>query len=545
MSGGADRRLHPGTIFLRFIKEAPQTMVALPAALAFSSKTGLNGALYGAAALGAALLAVKWLVWRRFRYGLGATEIVIESGVLHRNRRSIPFDRVQDVDIERTFLARLFGLAKVRIETGAGGKDEGLLDSVSLAEANRLREAVRGGRSGAVPSASVQEAEAPAQQRLFAMDPPRLVLFGLFNFSLVYIAGLFAILQTFDRFLPFDIYDPARWVGLVDEYLPARWTLGAIAAVLLVAVALGAAAGVVRTVARDFGFRLSLEGERLRREQGLFTRKEAVISRRRVQLAQVSGGPVRGLFGWAGLSFQTLGDGTDRSGYQSAAPFATRSEIEAVLAEVPPLRLPPPPEMTRVSRRHILRSAAGTLLPALAGVAAASYWLPYAPALLAALPLLVGAAALERRYHRYGLAGDLLFVSRGVWRRRLWLIPLRNVQSLSLSRGPIQRRLGLATLAIDTAGASIINAPRIVDLRSEAAEALAAETFRRCSSSRADLTSTGTVRVELVEAPSFPLPEAVQERPSTGSARTEKGSGRTEEDEAGGQASGKKSGTER
>jgi putative membrane protein len=476
VSDGADRRLHPATIALRFIKEAPQTLVVLPAVLAFSSKTGLSGALYGAAALGIALLAVKWLVWRRFRYGVGAAEIVIESGVLHRNRRSIPFDRVQDVDIERTFLARLFGLAKVRIETGAGGKDEGLLDSVSLAEANRLREAVRAGRAGAVPSES--EADGPAQQILFAMEPPRLILFGLFNFSLVYIAGLFAILQTFDRFLPFDIYDPARWVGLVDEYLPARWTFAAIAAVLFVAAALGAIAGVLRTVARDYGFRLSLEGDRLRREQGLLTRKEAVISRRRVQLAQVSGGPVRGLFGWSGLSFQTLGAGTDRGGHQSAAPFATRSEIEAVLAQVPPLRLPPPPEMEQVSRRHIVRKLAGTLVPAVAGIAALTYWLPLAPALLALLPLLGVAAALERRFHRYALAGDLLFVSRGVWRRRLWLVPLGNVQSLSLSRGPIQRRLGLATLAIDTAGASLFNAPRIVDLRGEAAEALAAEISR-------------------------------------------------------------------
>jgi putative membrane protein len=482
---GADRHLHPGTIALRFIKEAPQTLLALPAALAFSSRSGLTGALYAAAGLGVILLVAKWIAWRRFKYGVGATEIVIESGVLNRNRRSIPFDRVQDVDIERTFLARLFGLAKVRIETGAGGKDEGLLDSVSLAEAHRLRETVRARRAGAV-DADAQESEGPAAKTLFALDVPRLVLSGLFNFSLVYIAGLFALLQTFDRFLPFDIYDPARWVGLVDEYLPARWTFGAVAAVLLVAAALGAVAGVLRTASRDYGFRLSLEGERLRREQGLFTRKEAVISRRRVQLAEISGGPVRGLFGWSGLAFQTLGAGADRGGHQSAAPFATRGEIEAVLAEVAPLRLPPPPELMPVSRRHILRSVAGMLPPALAAIAALSYWLPLAPALLAALPLLAVAAALDRRFHRYGLAEDLLFVGRGVWRRRLWVIPLANVQSLSLSRGLLQRRLGLATLAIDTAGASMIAAPRIVDLSGEAAEALAAEISRRASMRRFD-----------------------------------------------------------
>ncbi len=490
-AGLADRRLHPGTIALRFIKDAPQTLLALPAALAFSSRVDLSGALYLAAGLGVILLAAKWLVWRRFKYGVGAAEIVIESGILHRNRRIIPFDRVQDVDIERTFLARLFGLAKVRIETGAGGKDEGLLDSVSLAEADRLRETVRAGRAGDV-LANKQEAEEPASRPLFAMDPPRLLLFGMFNFSLVYIAGLFALLQTFDRFLPFDIYDPARWVGLVGEYLPARWTFGAVAAVLFVAAALGAVAGLVRTVARDYGFRLSLEGDRLRREQGLFTRKEAVISRRRVQLALVSGGPVRALFDWSGLSFQTLGAGAERGGHQSAAPFASRSEIAAVLAEVAPLRLPPPPELIQVSRRHIVRSTAGTLLPALAGIAALSFWSPFAPALLAALPLLAVAAVLERRYHRYAISGDMLFVSRGVWRRRLWLIPLGNIQSLSLSRGPIQRRLGLVTLAIDTAGASMINAPRIVDVRGETAEALAAEII--CRRAQASGRKSGTER---------------------------------------------------
>lgn len=487
MSDGADRRLHPGTIALSFVREAPRTLLAAPTALAFSSKTGLTGALYLAAGLAVLLLAVKWLAWRRFKYGVGAAEIVIESGILNRNRRSIPFDRVQDVDIERSFLARMFGLAKVRIETGAGGKDEGLLDSVSLAEAGRLREAVRAVRAGSVAKAAETGIDGPAPHILFAMGPARLILFGLFNFSLVYIAGLFALLQTFDQFLPFDIYDPARWLGLVDDYLPARWTFGAIAAILLVAAALGTMAGILRTVARDFGFRLSLEGNRLRREQGLFTRKEAVISRRRVQLAEIGGGPLRGLFGWSGLAFQTLGAGSERGGHQSAAPFATRSEIEAVLTQVPPLRLPPPPELIQVSSRHILRKVLGIWAPATVVIAILSWWQPWAPALLALLPPIAAAAALERRFHRYGLADDLLFVRRGVWRRRLWLIPLANVQSLALSRGPIQRRLGLATLAIDTAGASMINAPRIVDLRGEAAEALVREIsrLRPLSSARA------------------------------------------------------------
>ncbi|HEX2763257.1 MAG TPA: PH domain-containing protein [Allosphingosinicella sp.] len=469
----ADRRLHPGTILLRFLKEAPGAVLAVPAGVAFASRGGFTRIFALVAVMTAVVVFSKWLAWRRFRYVVGASEIVVESGIFSRNRRTIPFDRVQDVDIERTFLARVFGLARVRIETGAGGRDEGLLDSVTLAEAQRLREIVRAFHAVA-PQAEAAVETAPEGRLLYAMGVPRLLLFGLFSFSLMYIAGFFALLQTFDGLLPFDIYDPARWMGLIGDYLPERFTAAAIAIVLFLAVLLGLIAGVVRTAARDFGFRLVLEGGRFRREHGLFTRREAVIPRRRVQLAAVDTGPVRNAFGWSGLSFQTLGSGGERSGRQAAAPFAERDEVAAILAEAGAYRLPPPPELATVSRRHILRSLVGKLLPLAALILAGSLWRPQLLFLLLFLPLLAIGVAVERRFHRYALDGELLFVARGAWRQRLWLVPVANVQALSLSRGPLQRRLGLATLSVDTAGAPVVRAPRIVDLREADAEALAA-----------------------------------------------------------------------
>lgn len=475
----ADRRVHPATVALRFAREAPSTVLAIPAALAFVADAGFGRALWAAAVLALLVLFFNILAWLRFRYGIGEREIVIESGLLSRNRREIPFDRIQDVDIERKLLARLFGLAKVRVETGAGGKDEGTLDSVTHAEALRLRETVRARRHGPSAEPAAAEAElAPAGETLFAMDMPRVLLFGLFNFSLVYIAGLFALLQTFDdalkAWLGFDIYDPARWVGLFGERLPNRWTPGAAAAVLFLAVVLGVGAGIARTLARDHGYRLSLEGGRFRRERGLFTRSEAVIARPRVQLGQIQTGPLRRALGWFGLTFQTLGAGADSSGHQSAAPFARREELEPVLSATGRLRLPSG-ALIRVSRRHVLRSIAVALAPASLAIAVvAAAWRP-GWMLVFLLPLLAVRAALERHFHRYALDGDLLHVASGIWRQRLWMVPLARAQALSLSRSWLQRRLGLATLSIDTAGAPMLNFPRIVDLREETARRLMAE----------------------------------------------------------------------
>jgi len=312
------------------------------------------------------------------------------------------------------------------------------------------------------------------------------LLSGLFNFSLVYIAGLFALLQAFDDWLPFNIYDPARWIGLADRHMPGRFTAGAMLSVALVALLLGVAAGVLRTIARDHGFRLIAEGSRLRRERGLFTHTEAVLAKKRLQLALVRTGPIRRLFGWFELFFQSLGAGTDGGGHQSAAPLARWDELQPILDEAGAFSLPPPPELKMVSRRHIVRAVGVTVLPPLIAILAASIWFKPALFALALLPLLGGFAALDRHFHRYALGEALLFVRRGVWRQQLWIVPVGNAQAISLTRSWLQRRLGLASLAIDTAGAPALTSPAIVDMRVETARDLAAAiSARRALTARA------------------------------------------------------------
>ena len=480
----ADRRVHPATVPLRFLKEAPSTLLGLPAAFAYVSDVGWATVLSFAASVAVVTIVINWVIWRRFRYGVGPGEIVIEKGLLHRTRRSIPFERIQDVDIERGPLQRLFGLAKVKIETGGSGKDEGTLDSVSVAEADRLREAIRAARGSGAPMEESHSA-GPEGRVIYRMSVERVLLLGLFSFSLLYIAGIFAVLQSFADFLPFDIYDPGRWMGLVDEQRANRFFApGAIVAVLFLALLLGVVTGVLRTIARDYGFRLTVEEDvRFRRERGLFTRTEIVVPKSRIQLGLVRTGPLRRRFGGHALYFQTLSAGKESGGQQVAAPFAAPGELEPILAEAGTLRMVDPQALERVSKRHVVRVMLIDLLPVPAILIASLFW-PPALMFLLLLPLPIAQGLIERHFHRYALADDLLFVSKGWWRRRLWMIPPGRIQSIRLSRSFIQRRLGLATLFIDTAGAPSLDAPRIVDLREETARRLAADLLARQDSGR-------------------------------------------------------------
>ena len=55
--------------------------------------------------------------YNNFTFEIDETGLTIQSGVIHKSQVSLPFDQVQNVNIERTLLDRLLGLSKVSIET--------------------------------------------------------------------------------------------------------------------------------------------------------------------------------------------------------------------------------------------------------------------------------------------------------------------------------------------------------------------------------------------------------------------------------------------
>ena len=466
MSGNAavaDRRLHPATMVSRTLRVIPEAAGGLAFYGAVIARAGLGRVLLMAAIGIVVAGAVAFVTWWRFRYGLGEREIVIESGVISRQRRVIPFERVQDIAIEQRLLARMFGTAHVRIETGGSAADEGHLDSIALAEAHRLRDVIRGAR-GAEASAVAEEEK--AEPLLFAMDIGRVFFSGLFNFSLVFIAALFAIFQNAEQL---GMIDPKQIAFSAGDPTPRMWVLASLFLLFLVLI-LGMIAGVVRTLARDYGFRLTRTAAGLRRRRGLLTLSEAVIPVRRIQVARIESGLVARALGWHRLDFQTLGADRTERGFQVAAPFARMEEVSPILAET---GFPDPSGVAgwlRAPRRSILRRAVG---PALAGLGALAVALAVQPSVgiaAAVLVLLAAAAPMRWSRHLHSPGEDALFVAGGVMKRRIRIMPYERVQAIEVTAGPLQRLLRLATIRVDTAGSRSMAGLAIVDLdRNEAA----------------------------------------------------------------------------
>ncbi|MCL6249871.1 PH domain-containing protein [Altererythrobacter sp. KTW20L] len=464
------QRVNPLAILVSAVQGMRQAV--LPAVAALFGARSLDNTVLVVGVIAAAVLVLvtlgAWLSWRRLRYLVGPEDIRVEQGLISRSARSVPYERIQDVSLEQGLLPRLLGLVEVRFETGAGGKDELKLAYVSMDEGERLRDVVREQRTLAPVAAAASESEAQPEAEgrlLFAMGPGRLLLFGLFEFSLIVFAVLAGATQQLEFLLPFDLWDVDQWEGRLSGTGWEAWLTGLGMAAQLVGVlialaslvVLGLVTGVARTVLRDWQFRLDLTSRGFRRRRGLLTKTDVVMPAARVQAIIVSTGFVRRLWGWRGLSFVSLAQDAGSANHD-VAPFAQESEI-APIVEVAGFTLPDDSvDWHRPSRAYRFDRALFTALPlVMVGIV-----LLFIEQVAWAAPLVwVLAVLLALRQHFLWRFERHAVDRRQILSRRGWLSPRLvaasriKLHSVEIAQGPLGRWRGYADLRFGLAGGAL------------------------------------------------------------------------------------------
>lgn len=530
-----ERRLHPMTILQRVAVALPAMFLLLLPVLRSSDGVAwfnlVIAGLYG-------VLVFPWSIIRyyRFRYRISAKEIAIRSGVFNVRQRNIPVDRIQNVEVEQGILQRMTSTAKVSIFTAGSTAAEGVLDVVSLSEAHAVRESIRRFQAeagvgdavaGAARAAGVEAARAveipeadlvtpgttvtgakaiagapgpgplaggPAVASavhahpvapLFEMDIREVILSGVFRFSLLYIALFFSAVQYIEpnpeAMLDWLIGSRFEGVAEVASESPVIAFLGTI----FIAVLFAWLSGIAVNLNRYYGFSLSAEGDKLHHKQGLLSRHTGTIPLRKVQAFIIRTNPLMRRFGWYRLEVQTMGFDVKERGHKVAVPFGrmedvlrTANRIQKGLPNPDPLGIRQP-DLQPVSKLTIRRAFVrySVVITVLAG----GLWYLWTPGawLLTLLPLALVAAILRYRHMGWGEDEKWLYIRRGVIRQHTWLLPVERTQVLLRSASFFQRRLGLASLSIDSAGASVTRPAEAVDLPQDVARDVIDRTYAR------------------------------------------------------------------
>ncbi|MEM6476383.1 MAG: PH domain-containing protein [Pseudomonadota bacterium] len=446
------------------------------------------------AAIAAVSGALGYISWKRFTYTVGRQDIRVESGVLSRSARSVPYERIQDVSLEQKLIPRLFGLVSVKFETGAGGGEDLSLSYLTVEEGERLRQLVRERRDSEA-AAAVAEGETPAptaqeepEHALFSMDPRRLFIFGTFEFSLAVFAVLAGLLQYADGFAGVSIWNSGLiedWVeGQGSEIVQMGIAAQVVSAILgLIAVfVVGSVTGLLRTFVREWDFLLERTARGFRRRRGLFTKTDVVMPIHRVQGLRIGTGMVRYRFGWHNLRFVSLAQDAGASSHV-VAPFAKMDEI-APIVEAAGFHLPDEDaDWHKASKQYRNDSALfGSLFFFLAAIPVAIF----APFGLFLIPIGMGVIAIAANFyawefHRHAIDADQIMATRGLLSPSSQISTRLKLHSVEIAQDPVSRWRGYATLHLGLAGGqfSIPGVPlgRAREVRREVMKTIAATDF--------------------------------------------------------------------
>ncbi|MFI5954754.1 PH domain-containing protein [Cryptosporangium sp. NPDC051539] len=453
------RRLHPASPLIRGAR-------GIGVVISLVSYQAWGSAGWRAVAIVAAVIVLGWFVmawisWRFTGFRVADRELHIRDGVLARRQRTIPLERVQAVDVVRPALARLFGLAEVRMEVVGGGKDaEAPLAYLTVAEAERLRVhllSLAADAGAAVPPSSApadadvaEDAPAPvtaAVGGLFRVDPKLLIFSQLLTINTL--AAPFLLVFPIMEFTGEDPSTATVFtfvsgiVGLIQ--VPVRRLLG------------------------EWGFTVGRDADGLRVHRGMLDVRNQTIPISRIQAVRIRQPLLWRPFGWVRIEIDVAGygaGGQQENGRSALVPVAPAAEAFRVLHAV----LPAVPE---------------------AG--------PDAIGLLPAPPRARRRAPFQFRRLAYAVTETAL-VTRGGWLTARHDVALyARAQSVRISQGPWQRSLGLASVHLDPAGGH--TTPTVQHQETATAALIAADLVDRARAHRAQLGVTETPAEEPAPAP--------------------------------------------
>ncbi|MFF8728825.1 PH domain-containing protein [Streptomyces sp. NPDC015171] len=393
-----ERRLHPVTPFRR--AWAPLAVVAGWAVHdpggAQEQLARLTDAmlLVGLAVLLPAAGLYGFLSWWFTHYAVTDTELRIRTGLLFRRTAHIRLERIQAVDVSRPLLARVAGVAKLRIDVVGTDDKKDELAFLGERDARALRAELLARAAGFAPETAREVGEAPAHTllRVPARELARsLVLTG----------------ATWGSLCAALIVPTVLW--LITENV---WTVLATALPLLGA----AGASSVGRFVTEFDWTVSESPDGLRIDHGLLDRAHETVPPGRVQTVRIVEPLLWRGRGWVRVELDVAG--SDNS---VLIPVAPRAVAESVVARVLP-GVTVPRELSRVPRR------ARWCVPV--------WW----------------------RGHGLAVTDSVFAARSGLLCRRLSLVPHAKVQSVRLTQGPWERRWGIADVHVDTGADGTVTA---------------------------------------------------------------------------------------
>ncbi len=481
--------VHPATVLFELAKAAQQMIIAFVVVSGGGWLSSLE-TLVVLVPLGGAVAR-----WYTTRYRVDDEAVRFEYGLLWRKRQVIARSKIQNVTSTAGLVARALDLLEIQVSEASSDGDI-KIRYVKRPQGERLAVVLRSGARAPQPGLDAPPPTGPPSPGLAA--PPTGLTTGL--------------PAPADAPLPATPPVVAPSFGEVVRVQLARRAVGALSTlvVLVAAAAVGLAMGadvfdlrgvigssllvsltlataVFASIASVFalgGFRLWDEPDRLRIQTGLLRETRQAVRRERIQALGVDHHLLLRAQRREQVTFETadveIGDVATSTTLSPASPWGTWRELARLVwgdVTVDEGALAPVARAT-IRRAGVRWSLTESVIAI--PLVGATWWLGWRSLTVAAAAIAVVALGgvwwlAVRRWQRLGYVLDErhLLVRSGVVAERLQLVDLDKVQLVRTAATIFQRRLGLASVHLTTAGRGGAGSVVVPDLPADEATRLA------------------------------------------------------------------------
>ncbi|MCR2803336.1 PH domain-containing protein [Paenibacillus soyae] len=456
---------------------------------------------------------LSYLSWRRFGFWLEEDRIIIRSGILFREEKTIYYSRIHSVNIEQPLIQRLLGVVQLKIETPGGNKKaDGILHTLKTEEANEIKQLLRrqtpvagqesgteaGGAatemsgagaslagpesagvdavgaaasfdtrqvssvnvsstaagndklSGQNGAAGTQGIDIPDAQ--ITLGPGQLFQAAASSLNFGLAAAFIGGLYSFaDDFL--DLLLPEHFFeDVVEDSIRSMPSVFLIVGIAVVVILFAWILSILLYILKYSGFTLRRDGKQVMLSYGLLEKKSILFDPKNVQAVIVGESWLRQPFGYAEVKLQVVS--SDKNEQLMLHPFIKATEIQKLLHSfVPGIMTHASEQLALSPRKALIYYVRIPLLIALC-LCIACIWIFGA---VGAWSLAIVPLTLWWRISCHRAAGLLLHDGQLTIRKRIlhritYYVRRPRIVVMKVKRSDAQRRRGIAALSVNVLG---------------------------------------------------------------------------------------------
>jgi putative membrane protein len=412
--------------------------------------------------------------YRNFTFHVEGDNLIINKGILVKDRKSVPIERIQSIQVTKNIVQRILGVVALKVDTAGSRGNELEIPALERHRADALRNLLYAKKEALLETEdeSVEAQEPTAQKESTSPINSReeqkavdlLVKLSFFDLLKVGLTenhlktGFIALAFVFGYLSQYQELLQEYLEGYIDTYASkvANAGLTMILAFLIFYAVVSVLISLIRTVLRFYDLKAVLKSEAVEITTGLLQRNEYRIPKNKIQYIQWETNPLRRLVGYESATLKPSNSvGEVANAQQIEIPALKMAESDRLAAGVFP-NAAEPERFLKGDPFAYMRIFGLVAFFFIAPVVGIFYW-KFSFYGLLSLFLFLPFLALG---YRYGLTVRVFFDEKYVYIKRGWIFPKKVIlpsfktQSLKISQNFILKKRKLAHVTFFTAAGS-------------------------------------------------------------------------------------------